>query len=91
MLSEHSPTSVGLGDIEKCFRSSLEVEGKNIHDEELPKELVESEFWKDQVKQKETSSALKEKVNMNAGKSTGKAAPPAPKGGVKSKYTLINC
>ena len=80
ILSEHSPTSVNLGDIEKCFRSSLAMEGKNIHNEDLPNDLIECDFWKEHIKQKENSKSSVKEESVVATKSPAKATPNVTKG-----------
>ena len=36
-----------MEEIEKLYKCSIDLEGKNINEEQIPKELLETKFWKD--------------------------------------------
>ena len=55
LLNDLSPSLVTFSEIEKLFRSSLELEGGDMNSGEPSKYLFECEFWKNQRKKEENT------------------------------------
>lgn len=74
-----------MPDVEKCFRSCLALEGKNIFDEaeELPPHLLDSHFWKQHLKEKQKDASVASNRRGSVAAKTAAKTTPGSKSAAK--------